>query len=78
MLSCFTCEGGSVQFLLSFTVGVGQVFRALTASISVPPSRLLRGVTRPPFVPRLAVGVGQAFTAVASPSPLFALAPLRL
>src|SRR5690606_41571691 len=24
MLSCFTCEGGSVQFLLSATVGVGQ------------------------------------------------------
>jgi hypothetical protein len=49
----------------SRAVGVAKV-RALTASISVPPSRLLRGVTRPPLVPRLAVGVGQfACTAIA-------------
>ena len=39
-------------------VGVGHIARALTASISVPPSRLLRGVTLPPFVPNEAVGVG--------------------
>jgi hypothetical protein len=68
MLSCFTCEGGSVQFLLSFTVGVGQVVRVLTASINVPPSRLLRGVTRPPFVPSVAVGVGRCRAATAHPS----------
>lgn len=43
-------------------VGVGHIARALTASISVPPSLLLRGVTRPPFVPRLLVGVGHACT----------------
>lgn len=59
-------------------VGVGHFDRAETASISVPPSRLLRGVARPPFVPKLLVGVGQCLTAVARPSPLFALAPLRL
>ena len=67
MLSWSICEGGSALFLLSFTVGVGHISRALTASINVPPSRPLRGVTRPPFVPRLAVGVGHAFTAAGSP-----------
>lgn len=33
--------------------------RAETASISVPPSRALVGVTSPPCEPRLALGVGQ-------------------
>jgi len=61
----------------SLAVGVAKV-RDETASISVPPSRLLRGVTLPPLVPRLAVGVGQFLTAVARPLPLVALAPLRL
>jgi hypothetical protein len=64
--------------LKSRAAGVGHFDRAETASISVPPSLLLRGVTRPPFVPRLLVSVGQSLTAVASPSPLLALAPLRL
>ncbi len=45
-------------------VGVAKL-RALTASISVPPSRLFRGVTRPPLSPSEDVGVGQNFTAVA-------------
>jgi hypothetical protein len=45
--------------LLAHALGVGHV-RADTASISVPPSRPLRGVIRPPFAPRLAVGVGQS------------------
>ena len=45
----------------SRAVGVAKV-RALSASISVPPSRALSGVTKPPFVPRLLVGVGHCFT----------------
>lgn len=57
--------------------GVGHV-RALTASISVPPSRPFLGVIRPPLVPRDAVGVGHIAAQVANPSPLLALAPLRL
>lgn len=55
------------RFPPSFARGVGQVVRALTASISVPPSDPLRGVMRPPLVPSVAVGVGHAFTAVWSP-----------
>src|SRR6185312_8994833 len=43
--------------------GVAQVVRALTASMSVPPSRLFRGVTRPPLVARDLVGVGHNLTA---------------
>jgi hypothetical protein len=57
--------------------GVGQV-RADSASISVPPSRALFGVTRPPLSAKLEVGVGHILTAVAKPSPLLLLAPLRL
>lgn len=57
--------------------GVGHV-RALTASISVPPSRLFLGVIRPPLLAKDAVGVGHIDAQVASPSTLLALAPLRL
>jgi hypothetical protein len=35
MLLRFTCESGSVQLLLSFTVGVGQQLRAV-----LPPLRM--------------------------------------
>ena len=47
--------------------GVGNA-RALTASINVPPSRLLRGVTRPPFVPSVLVGVGHILNFAIAPS----------
>ena len=51
----------------SFEDGVGKA-RALTASISVPPSRLLRGVTRPPFVAKELVGVGHMLNFAIAPS----------
>jgi len=40
-------------------VGVGQRVM-LTASIRFPPSRLFRGVTRPPWLPSVARGVGHS------------------
>lgn len=46
-------------FAASCVVGVAHLSRALTASMSVPPSRPFLGVTRPPFSARDAVGVGQ-------------------
>ncbi|VXB23597.1 hypothetical protein BURKHO8Y_110237 [Burkholderia sp. 8Y] len=49
----------------SIAQGVGYI-RDETASISVPPSRPLRGVIRPPLSARLAVGVGQSFTSALS------------
>jgi hypothetical protein len=54
MLSCFTCEGGSVQFLLSFTVGVGHDFAAAGS-----PFRGLLVSKFPRFSASLAFGVGQ-------------------
>lgn len=47
--------------LWSLAVGVGHDVRADTASTRFPPSRLLRGVTRPPWLPSDASGVGQGF-----------------
>jgi hypothetical protein len=35
----------------------------------------LRGVIRPPLLPKLAVGVGQSFAALDKPQPEFLLAP---
>jgi hypothetical protein len=52
---------------------VGQIVRALSASISVPPSRALVGVTLPPFVPSVLVGVGHIDTAPANVVPRFDL-----
>ena len=49
-----------LRLWLSLTVGVAQSVRALSASISVPPSRALLGVTRSPFVPSVLVGVGHS------------------
>jgi hypothetical protein len=43
---------------LSLAVGVGHIVRALSASINVPPSLALLGVTSPPLVPSVLVGVG--------------------
>lgn len=57
--------------------GVGHV-RALTASISDPPSRPFLGVIRPPLSASEAVGVGHNLAHVANPSPLAGLNPLRL
>ncbi|WP_259646497.1 hypothetical protein [Burkholderia pseudomallei] len=54
--------------LLALAHGVGHI-RDDTASISVPPSRPLRGVIRPPLSARLAVGVGQSFAALDRPHP---------
>jgi len=51
----------------TLALGVLHIVRLLTASISVPPSRLLRGVTRPPLVPRLLVGVGHMAAVAANP-----------
>lgn len=42
----------------SRALGVGHR-RCDTASVKVPPSRPLRGVTRPPWLPSVALGVGQ-------------------
>jgi hypothetical protein len=50
---------------LPHTVGVGHVDLALKASISVPPSLALVGVTLPPFVPNVLVGVGHLANAFA-------------
>jgi len=58
----------------SRAVGVANV-RADTASTKFPPSRALRGVTRPPWLPSVDRGVGQSFTADDRPQPAFSLAP---
>lgn len=46
----------------SIALGVRHIVRAFSASINVPPSRALAGVTLPPFVPSVLVGVGHLFT----------------
>ena len=47
---------------ISVATGVGQIIRADTASIRLPPSRAFDGFTSLPFSPRLAVGVGHWHT----------------
>lgn len=59
----------------SLAQGMAHIVLAETASINVPPSRPFLGVIRPPFEPRLAVGVGHCFAALLKPQPADALAP---
>ncbi len=64
---CSICEGAPL-FFASWAVGVGQIVRADTASIRFPPSRDLRGVIRPPWLPSVATGVGHGLMPTAHPS----------
>lgn len=56
---------GFADPLWSLAEGVGNV-RLATASMRLPPSFDFRGVTRPPWLPSVEVGVGQSFTAAGS------------